>query len=155
MKLIRKGLCFSGSSCYLSNLAYIPIRYRKLPFNSNKQGYQWRKVLDHSDEELAEEIRNTSKTYDIKKAGAIFTVSEEWRNKAPNVLLELLDENCRQHPELMERLIDTFPHQLIEASSDPLWGGVPPTIPLYTIAMNPYQAITNLESSQLDTETES
>ena len=129
MKLTRKGLCFSGPTAPLSNMAYIPIVFKKQPFKSNKQGYQWLKAIDHSDEELAQEIKNTKGSYDVKKAGGIITASPEWELQAPGLIEELLVEKCRQNPEFAQRLIDTYPHDLTEASIDTHWGGGPLQLP--------------------------
>ena len=73
MKLTKKGLCFSGPTAVFSNMAYIPIRYKKKP--------------------------------------------DDWNRRA------LLDGKCCQHPEIIDRLIETHPYPLIEARKPiPDWG---------------------------------
>ena len=70
MKVTRKGLCFSGPSCYLSNMAYTEIKFNNRSFVSNEQGYQWTKAIDHQDPELASEIlKGTRNSFEVKSAG--------------------------------------------------------------------------------------
>ena len=126
MKVTKKGLCFSGPNAYLSNMAYVTIEFNKRSFNSNEQGFQWRKAIDHQDPDLAAEIKETENSYEVKKAGKIITTSPEWNANAPDLLERLLEIKLDQHPELLERIIETYPLELIEASSDTTWGGGAP-----------------------------
>ena len=53
-------------------------------------------------------------------------INPEWeRIKAPT-LFALFDAKMKQHHDLMEGLMATAPHKLVEASWDPLWGGGAP-----------------------------
>ena len=133
MRITSKGLLFSGPTAYLSNMAYIPVTHKKLPFESNEQGYQWRKAINHKDEELAKEIIETKgNSYEVKSAGGLITASQEWNDMAPDVLEELFEEKLDQNPDTLKRLIDTFPLDLIEASVDKTWGGGAPfSSPVY------------------------
>ena len=57
--------------------------------------------------------------------------TEEWKAAAPEFLWRLFDLKMKQHPELLERLIDTAPLRLIEASTSERWGGGPFESTLY------------------------
>ena len=123
IKITSKGLCFSGPSAYLSNMAYISVTDGEESFVSNEQRYQWRKAIEHKDIELAKEIKGTRNSFEVKSAGGIITPSQEWEDKSPDFMDEMIVDKFEQNPELLERLIDTYPMELIEASSDVKWGG--------------------------------
>ena len=122
MKITKKGLCFSGPTAYVSNMAYIPIKFNSEDFVSNEQGYQWNKAVDHEDPELARDIKDTKNSYEVKSAGGLVTASPEWNRNAPHLLEKLFEAKLDQHPEILERLIETYPLELIEASIDTTWG---------------------------------
>ena len=126
MKVTRKGLCFSGPSAYLSNMAYVEVKARDKIFVSNEQRYQWEKAIKHEDEELAREIKETRDSYEVKNAGGLITASAEWLNGAPDFMDVMIVDKFEQNPDLLERLIDTYPLELIEASIDDEWGGGAP-----------------------------
>ena len=126
MRITRKGLCFSGPSCYISNMAYIPIKFNNRDYDSNEQGYQWTKAMDHHDPDLAKEIKKTDNSYEVKTAGGLVTSSPEWKRCAPDLIERMFELKLDQHPEVLERLIDTYPLDLIEASTDSTWGGGAP-----------------------------
>ena len=64
-----------------------------------------------------------TETYDIKEEAGDIEVSDEWNESAPDFLMELFDVKMKQNPHLLERLIQTAPLQLIEASKSMKWGG--------------------------------
>ena len=123
MRVTRKGLCFSGPGAIFSNMAYIPIKFNNRDFDSNEQGFQWIKAIDHQDPDLAKEIKKTENSYEVKTAGGLITASPEWNQCAPNLLEKLFEAKLDQHPEILDRLIETYPLDLIEASTDTTWGG--------------------------------
>ena len=45
---------------------------------------------------------------------------------APDILAEMFAKKMEQHPDLLERLLDTYPLPLIEACTDDTWGGGAP-----------------------------
>ena len=126
MKITKKGLCFSGPSAYPSNMAYYDIKVGDKTFVSNEQKFQWEKAMKHDDTELAQEIKDTRDSYEVKNAGGLITSSPEWLQAAPDRLYEMVVNKFEQHPDLLERLIDTYPLELIEASKDDEWGGGAP-----------------------------
>ena len=148
MKITKKGLCFSGPSAYPSNMAYYDIKVGDKTFVSNEQRFQWEKAMKHDDTELAQEIKDTRDSYEVKNAGGLITSSPEWLQAAPDRLYEMAVNKFEQHPELLERLIDTYPLELIEASKDDEWGGgAPLSSRQYMTVMTPYQGLTFLGKS--------
>ena len=126
MKITKRGLCFSGPSAYISNMAYYEITSFDRSFKSNEQSFQWKKAVDHHDPDLAAEIKSTKDSCDIKSAGVIISTTKEWDDNAPNLLKIMFIKNMEQHLELPDRLIETYPLELIEASSDiTYWGSLP------------------------------
>ena len=124
-------------------MAYIPVKFNDHDFKSNEQGYQWIKAIAHEDPELAVEIKDTKNSYEVKAAGGLITASPEWKRQAPELLEKLFEAKLDQHPKILERLIYTYPLDLIEASTDTTWGGGP-SVRKFTRVMTPYQAITFL-----------
>ena len=126
MRLTKKGLCFSGPSAFPSNLARYPIKYKNRPYISNEQAYQWTKATTHDENDIAVNIETSTEAWDIMYAGSDISTTEEWNDSAPDLLAELVIIKYEQHPELLERLISTYPHRLIEASVSKRWGGGAP-----------------------------
>ena len=126
MRLSKKGLLFSGPSAFISNLSYYPIRFEERDYNSNEQVYQWTKANRHDQPEIAAEIKRCTEAFDILYAGAEIVTTSEWNKNAPLLLATLFHLKMERHPELLQRLISTSPHRLIEASTSKKWGGGAP-----------------------------
>ena len=126
MRLTKKGLCFSSPSAYPSNMAYVPINFRKKSFESNEHGYQWNKAMHHKMAPLANKIKTTEDSFRVKAKGGIIVADLEWNLMAPDILAEMFAKKMEQHPDLLERLLDTYPLPLIEACTDDTWGGGAP-----------------------------
>ena len=132
MRITRRGLICSGPTAYISNLSRYPVFYNNRSFNCNEKCFQWKKAMDHHDPELAEEIKDTEEPYEIKAAGGIITESDEWNDKAPNLLEGMLEKKLDQNPKLLERILQTYLLELIEGSADTKWGGGAPfNSPIY------------------------
>ena len=126
MRLSKKGILFSGPTAFISNLSYYPIRFEDRDYNSNEQGYQWTKATRHEQHEIAAEIKRCTEAFDILYAGADIETTIEWKKNAPLLLATLFHLKMLRHPELLQRLIATSPHKLIEASTSKKWGGGAP-----------------------------
>ena len=126
MRLSIKGLLFSGPSAFISNLSRYPIRFEDKDYTSNEQGYQWTKATRHNEEEIAAEIKRCTEAFDILYAGSEITTTAEWNKNAPLLIATLFHLKMLQHPALLQRLIATSPHRLIEASTSKRWGGGAP-----------------------------
>ena len=124
MRLTRAGLLlFSGPNAFPSNMHYAPITVNDKDFDSNEQSFQITKALDHGCKNVAEDIKKMKNSFEIKKEGGRITTTVEWEEGAPEKLWDLMEIKYRQHPELLDRLIETAPLQLMEASTDTRWGG--------------------------------
>ena len=73
---------------------------------------------------MAKTIMTLHLARDIKTAAKDLPKSEEWNDMCPGVLMELNKFN--QKPDLKQRLIDTAPHKLVEATVNAKWGGACP-----------------------------
>ena len=123
MKITKAGLCFSGPTAYPSNMYYAPIVVGNKVHDSNEQCFQYDKATEHGCDDLADRIRKMDDPYDIKNESNNIITTAEWDQASPDKLWELMEKKYREHPELLERLIDTAPLPLIEASKDSRWGG--------------------------------
>ena len=56
----------------------------------------------------------------------IYRKSDSWNRIAPGKLWSLNDAKYSQNKPLMDKLIETAPHRLVEASIDGKWGGGAP-----------------------------
>ena len=126
MRVSKKGILFLGPSAFISNLALYPIRFDDRDYNSNEQGYQWTKAMTHNEPEIAAEIKACTEPFDILYAKADIATTAEWNKNAPLLLATLLHRKMEEHPELLQRLISTYPHRLIEASTSKKWGSGTP-----------------------------
>ena len=126
MRLVEAGLLFSGPSAYPSNMAYAPVRYDSKDYISNEQAFQHTKAVRHNQPELAASLKEMTNSYAIKVDASEIVTSEDWNKSAPELLWDLFDRKMKRNPELLERLIETAPHRLIEASTSTRWGGRAP-----------------------------
>ena len=126
MRVTPAGLLFSGPTAYPSNLHKVPVIFEDKEFNSNEQAYQHKKAKNHELDELATYIKGLTDTWEIKNEGGNITTSSEWNKLSPDLLWSLFDHKMSQNPDLLERLIETAPMKLIEASSSMKWGGGAP-----------------------------
>ena len=147
MRIVEAGLLFSGPTAYPSNMYPAEIEHDNKDYNSNEQCFQCTKAQVHDELDLAATLKEMSNAYDIKENAADIVTTEEWNRSAPALLWELFDKKMKAHPELLERLIETAPLLLIEASKSSRWGGGPPLSQNY-MTMEHFLAITTLVNWQ-------
>ena len=123
MRISKKGLLFSGPSAFPSNLSKHPICYKKESYILNEQAYQWTKATTHYQTEIDSDIKESTEPWDIMYAGTGIKTTVEWKERAPDILAELVIHKYDQNPILLKRLISTYPMRLIEASVGKKWGG--------------------------------
>ena len=123
IKLTKSGLTFSGPTAFPSNLHRTDFVFEGKPYTSSEQGYQYLNAEHHNVMDIAAKILATSDTKLIKEISHDIPKSEEWNKIAPSKLWALMDARFSQNPPLMDQLLDTAPHKLIEASIDEKWGG--------------------------------
>ena len=128
MKLTKCGLTFLGKTAFVSNLSSCDFVYKDQPYSSTEQGLQHQNALHHKVTDIAKKIMNTTDTKVIKDLSHDIPKSDLWETMSPGILWDLNDCKYSQNPPLMEKLLDTAPHRLVEASVDSKWGGGPLSI---------------------------
>ena len=136
MRICKAGLCFSGPFAYPSNMHPTPITYNKKDYKSNEQAYQCTKAESHDELELAKFLKELTDAREIKIEASHIVTTDEWKQKSPEILWDMFDLKMKQNPDLLERLIQTAPLTLIEASTSMRWGGGPHSIPHSTTQGN-------------------
>ena len=126
MRIVEAGLCFSGDTAYPSNMCYAPIRFNNKEYISNEQAFQCGKAEHHDQLELAATLKEMTNSFCIKDEASNIATTDEWDEMAPDFLWSLFDQKMKDNPELWERLIQTTPLLLIEASTSRKWGGGAP-----------------------------
>ena len=126
MRITESGLRFSGPTAYPSNLFKALIKYKEKDYNSKEQAYQHNKAEVHDRDDLATTIMQMSEALEMKEEASNIVVTDEWNDQAPDFLLKLFDEKMKQNPHLLERLLETAPLPLMEASKSKKWGGGAP-----------------------------
>ena len=120
-------------------------------YNSNEQSFQCTKAERHDNPEMAATLKEMTNSQDIKVEASNITTSEEWNQISPDLLWDMFDRKMTDNPQLLERLIQTAPLPLIEASTSMRWGGGEPrSTPDYTIREN-LKDITHLAVLRLAT----
>ena len=122
-KMTKSGITFSGPTAYLSNMSKSDLVYKGQKYTSSEQGIQHQNALHHKVMDIAEKILDATSTKQIKKMSHDIPKTEEWKRISPGILWDLTDCKFTQNPELVDKLLKTAPHRLIEASIDSHWGG--------------------------------
>ena len=123
IKLTKAGYTFSGPTAYLSHMYRCDFVFSKTPYTSVEQGYHFAHANQAKDFELAKTIMALTNTQDIKYVAKDLPDSVEWQAMGPGVLWDLNFAKFTQNPDLKERLLQTAPHPIVEASVDTKWGG--------------------------------
>lgn len=82
----RKGLCFQGELCFVSNFYPAPIHYKKIPFYSAEQAFQWDKAVSVGDTDTAQQILDTSDPVKAKHLGNQVTPKDAWLQNEESIL---------------------------------------------------------------------
>ena len=123
IKQTKAGLTFSGPSAFLSHMYNCDFTYDSNPYTSVEQGFHHIHATHDLEFEIAEAIMDLYKAVDIKDVAKNLSDSDEWNEMSPKVLLQLNQAKYDQNPDLKQRLIETAPHPIVEASIDAKWGG--------------------------------
>ena len=126
IRLTKAGLLFSGPSAFLSNMGRSDFTFENQAYTSVEQGIQHQNAVHHSADELARKILGTDDAKYIKTLSHDIPKTETWKGLAPSKLWDLMDAKYSQNPTLLDKLIDTAPYKLVEASVDSHWGGGAP-----------------------------
>ena len=123
IKLTKSGLTFSGPTAFPSNMSPADFVLEGQPYSSSEQGIQHLNAVFNNAPDIAAKILETENTKKIKEYSHDIPKSDEWKKIEPTRLWDLMDAKFTQNPTLMEQLLATAPHKLIEASVDGKWGG--------------------------------
>ena len=132
IKMTKGGLTFSGPSAYLSHMYRCDFVYQKNQYTSVEQGYHHIHALVKDFPDIAAKVLKIHNGFDLKDAVVGLPKSEKWSAMAPGKFWELNEAKFEQNPDLMNDLIATATHKLIEASVDSKWGGACRLGPIYT-----------------------
>ena len=128
MRLTKYGICFSGPTCYISNMHKV-IFYDEdgAKCFSVEQRYGFLEAMFNKEFDLALALTNPDLTgYVVKDMCRNLPKNPAWNAMRHPTLKRLMKKKFEQNPALLQDLIDTAPHRLIEASWDSLWGGGQP-----------------------------
>ena len=108
---------FKGKYNFLSNFYFCPMRYNGLPFLSSESAFQAQKCPERSSEFSSLSPNNA------KKLGRKVKLRDDWEDKKIHIMESVLRVKFLT-PELKEKLIDTYPCELIEGNTwnDRFWG---------------------------------
>jgi ribA/ribD-fused uncharacterized protein len=114
---------FRGKYRFLSNFYPCTFEYDGLEWQSSEHAFMSRKCLDQP--ELFERIRNARTPSDAKLLGKKARLPDDWDAVKVSYMEEILREKF-SISELRNRLIETFPEELIEGNTwgDKIWGCV-------------------------------
>jgi ribA/ribD-fused uncharacterized protein len=112
---------FEGEYAFLSNFYHAPMTIGTNTFNTVEHGYQAAKA---ENEELAQKILNCATPAEAKKLGRKCKLDSNWENEKLGNMIALVLAKFDQHPDLMQKLLDTGEAELIEGNwwGDTYWG---------------------------------
>lgn len=115
---IRK---FRGDYGFLSNPYRRAIQYDNRVWPSSEHLFQASKTCNFNEQEA---IRNEDDLKKVKKLGREATCRSDWDEVKIRVMYDCLRLKFSQHIDLLEKLIATYPHLLIEGNywHDNFWG---------------------------------
>lgn len=112
---------FQGRYRFLSNFWFARIKWKGIVFPTNEHAYQWAKTEDKS---WKKKILEAIKPGEAKKLGKWCPMIPDFIEKRVDIMYDINLAKYNQHYELKEKLIETFPRQLIEGNKwhDNFWG---------------------------------
>ena len=126
---IRKtayGICFSGSTAFPSNLYECEVEDDDIVYRTNEHGYFFNKAKVYKRPDIGKAVLEEKDQYRLRRLFDGLEENEEWNRLSAPTLRRLFRKKMEQHPDLEQRLLETAPLRLIEASMDPRWGGAAP-----------------------------
>ena len=113
---------FSNSFAFLSNFYPCKIRYEGIEYPSVEHAYQAAKTWNKKDRLIISQLDTPGQA---KRYGASVKIRDFWEKDKVSTMLELIRLKFN-NPELERKLLETYPHELIEGSpyEDITWGAV-------------------------------
>ena len=115
---------FSGEYRYLSNFWIAPVEYEGIVYPSSEHAYQAAKTLN---KDLRGAFAEITSPAEVKRLGQTITMRPDWDDVKINVMRDIVTAKFEQNPDLMEKLMATKGHDLIEGNTwgDTFWGECP------------------------------
>lgn len=117
-----KGICFQGDLCYLSNMYPAPLVYKRTPFLSSEQAFQWDKATQAKKHLSAKQILHTENPFEAKRIGDLIDTSEAWDQTEIDTLRNIVTQKFIQNNTLLSRLIKSDYEQFYECTTSTKWG---------------------------------
>lgn len=115
---------FDGEYRFLSNFWMAPVEYEGMVYPSSEHAYQAAKTLNKDLRGAFAEITSPGA---VKKLGQTIAMRPDWEDVKINVMRDIVTAKFEQNPELMEKLMATKGHELVEGNTwgDTFWGECP------------------------------
>jgi hypothetical protein len=112
---------FRGQYRFLSNFYPCTIKYENMFYPSVEHAYQAAKTLDL---EVRERLRNIVKPGDVKRAGRLVKLREDWDNVKLEIMKQLVLYKFSNNESLKQSLLETKDRFLEETNNwrDKYWG---------------------------------
>lgn len=104
---------FRGKYKFLSNFYLCNISYMNFVFGSSEHLFHAGKSLDM---DYIRSLVNTEAPYDAKRLGRSVKLRPDWEEIKDNWMLFVQEMKYQQHPDLREKLINTYQHDLVEGN---------------------------------------
>lgn len=111
---------FEGKYFFLSNFYKCPVLYNRLTYQNSEAAFHAQKTFDLETQKKF----TTLNPSEAKRLGRIVSLREDWEEVKLEHMKAILLCKFEQNPELKEKLIATYPHELIEGNwwHDTYWG---------------------------------
>lgn len=115
---------FTNEYSFLSNFYPSSIQYYGIEYPTVEHAYQAAKTHSIS---LRQEVALLDSPGKAKRAGKKLPLRDDWEDIKIDVMRLLLEKKFKSYPDLMQKLIDTNPQELIEGNTwgDRFWGQCP------------------------------
>ena len=119
----KAGYTFQGPTAYMSNFYVVEFIFEGVRYQLVEQAYQFKFAMHHKEFDIAQKLLNKTDGYGIKKDVEGIVPDAEWGHICVPLLRALMYAKFSQNPGLMDKLVATYPHPLIESTKDLTWGG--------------------------------
>lgn len=114
---------FQGEYRFLSNFYPSPIDFVAVTYPTVEHAYQAFKTRDLEQRVLISRLPTPGQA---KRAGRLLEIRSDWESIKLEVMADLVELKFLTHKDLLERLVVTYPAELIEGNTwgDRFWGQV-------------------------------
>lgn len=112
---------FEGEFRYLSNFAEYSTEYEGVLYKNSESAYQAAKTIIPEERKKFLLVKTPG---DAKRLGRKVTIRPHWDEIKNDVMLVIVQDKFNRHLDIQQKLIDTFPAELIEGNHwhDKVWG---------------------------------